>query len=330
MAGGYGSSGCLVVDRRFAMAKAWLAEGDRCAAIELLEQTVPDCPDWPPLHFTLGEWLMEAGEAERAIAAFRRYLELDAGDRMGAIIKLSLLGAAPRPAALPEEYVEALFDQYAPRFDRALVERLAYNVPMALRNAIDRFRAPRGATERILDLGCGTGLAGEAFFERAAWLEGVDLSTGMLSEAENKRIFNRLCHAEALSFLNGGALGGGYDLIVAADVLVYMGDLEPLLQALVKNLHKDGLFAFSVQCMAEGDYLLGADHRFAHSRAYLERALASGGMCIVSCEQQAIRMDGGREIVGLIVVAMREDDGETWVDPALLTRLPRDRSGMPT
>src|SRR5690606_30080271 len=130
-------------------------------------------PDWPPLSFRLGECLTALGRTRDAISAFDEYLRLDPPDRMGAALELALLGAAPVPETLPAPYVESLFDDYAPRFDTALVEHLSYRAPQLLAAAVARARPGTGATEDILDLGCGTGLAGEIFRARARWLEGI-------------------------------------------------------------------------------------------------------------------------------------------------------------
>ncbi len=74
----------------------------------------------------------------------------------GAALKLALLGAAPVPEVPPSAYVEGLFDDYAERFETALVEKLNYSVPAKLFSLVE----PHGPFRLTVDLGCGTGLFG--------------------------------------------------------------------------------------------------------------------------------------------------------------------------
>ena len=78
-----------------------------------------------------------------------------------------------------------------------------------------------------LDLGCGTGLAGVAFRDCVERLEGIDLSPGMVAEARAKGIYDALHVGEVVAHLKA-ATDRQFDLILAADVLVYVGDLAPL------------------------------------------------------------------------------------------------------
>jgi predicted TPR repeat methyltransferase len=311
------SSGCPVTDRRYALAISWHERGDTASAIELLEQTREICHDWPPLYFKLGELYMESGERDKAVQTFRRYLELDIEDRQGAVIKLSLLGAMVQPKTLPAGYVESLFDQYAPRFDKALVENLSYRAPRLIAEAVSKVKPENSQGEKILDLGCGTGLASEALFKRASWLEGVDISSGMLLESESKQIFHKLKQADLADYLNDPDETGTFDIVLAADVLVYMGDLASLFVLIKKKLGKSGVFAFSVQKLAAGEYLLQADHRYAHSLIYLQTCAARAGLHISYCCEEILRQDAGEDIKGYIVVCECIKTGSITEIPAV-------------
>ncbi|MDA0998107.1 MAG: methyltransferase domain-containing protein, partial [Proteobacteria bacterium] len=268
-------------------------------------------PEWPAAHFALAETLEAVGRAEDARCHFVAYLKFADSDEMGAEIRLALLGAAPVPLVLPEAYVRALFDQYASKFDESLLAGLDYRVPYRLRDAVERIRPSKGAGERILDLGCGTGLAGEAFRARASWLEGVDLSPGMAAEAERKTIYDNLRVAEATADLAGRA--DTYDLIVAADVLVYIGDLMPIFKTAAQALHPDGLFAFSVQRTDGADYRLGAECRYSHRESYLRRVASEAGLETLEIADAVLRTEKGADVPGLIGVCRRP--------PALLSIL---------
>ncbi|MCB1559471.1 MAG: methyltransferase domain-containing protein [Alphaproteobacteria bacterium] len=319
------TSGHVIADRRFEMAQHLASRGELLEATELLEQTVELVPEWAVLHFRLGEFYMMLERRDEALKAFTSCLAIDPDDRLGAIIKLSLLGASPRPQTLPTGYVEALFDDYADRFDQALLENLGYRVPWIIADAIEKVRPyAEDTAEIILDLGCGTGLGGEAIAKRASWLEGVDMSAGMLTQADQKRIYHHTEHSEAVSYLL--QCEKHFDVIMAADVLVYMGDLEDLFLAVSKRLSSWGLFAFSTQILESGTYMLGGDHRYAHSAAYIESCAAGAGLKVLHMERSFIRHDGHSDIYGQVAVLgkVHQDAVST---PLFLTSPKRDRVG---
>ncbi len=289
----------MLADRRLEMARQFSERGDFEAAADLARQALDISPSWAAAKFYLGEVLMKAGNVDRAAAAFTEYLSGDPADRMGAVVKLALLGAMPVPGRLPDAYVRSLFDQYAPRFDHALVDRLHYRAPQLMRMAIDLVR-PLTTLENIMDLGCGTGLSGEAFKDRACRLDGIDLSAAMLAEAARKNIYTSLEVADLRAFLP--ACGRRYDLALAADVLVYLGDLEDVFRDVRHILNPDGLFCFSVQAADGYAYRLGSDHRYAYSQPYLERVTGQSGFRLLHEKACVLRQDEGRDVNGLVYV----------------------------
>ena len=289
------SSGNMTADRRFAYAQLLRRDGDFDAAAEVLQQTLELVPDWAEGHFALAEALMEAGRRYDAIAAFDEYLQRDPKDSMGAAVKVALL-TATQPEALPAAYLTRLFDEYAPRFEKALIEKLRYRAPQILRAAIDTVK-PEGQFARVFDLGCGTGLAGVALRDRAAWLGGVDLSAAMIKGAEKKGVYDQLIVGDMTRVLGETDI---CDLIVAADVLTYLGDLKELFAGVRARL--DGLFAFTVQRYEGEDFALGPEHRFSHSAAYVERLAAEIGFKVLKLEDAISRQEKGVDVPGLIAV----------------------------
>src|SRR6202795_250063 len=159
------SSGDLVADRRFEFARDLQLKGDLAAAADLLSQATELAPGFASAWFTLGEIREQLGEREQAVAAFRKAHMADPDDRHGARLRLMLLGAEPL-AAMPPAYVRALFDQYAPKFEAALVDDLGYRGPTLLFRAVLTVRSAARKPaffKRAIDLGCGTGLAATAF-----------------------------------------------------------------------------------------------------------------------------------------------------------------------
>ena len=292
------SSGDLTADRRFAYAQLLRRDGDAAAAADVLAQALELVPAWPEGRFALAEALAEAGRKYHAIAAFEAYLQRDPADSMGAVVKLALLRETT-PAVLPEAYLRRLFDEYAPRFEKALREKLHYRAPEILRAALDEVQ-PEGQFARVFDLGCGTGLAGVALRDRAAWLGGVDLSAAMVKGARDKNTYDQLVVGDMIAALDD--LAESCDLIVAADVLTYVGDLSPLFEAVRQHLSVKGIFTFTVQRHDGDGFQLGAEHRFSHSRPYIETLSAHCGFEILKLEPAVSRREKGVDVPGLVTV----------------------------
>jgi predicted TPR repeat methyltransferase len=137
--------GRLIAERRFAYAKAAAEEGDFRAAAEVLEQALERAPDWAGAWFALGEAREKLCDPDAAAEAFRAALRFDPADAQGATARLALIGRGDGPAALPQAYVAQLFDQYAPRFESHLSERLGYRAPALIVEALSAV-APAGAS----------------------------------------------------------------------------------------------------------------------------------------------------------------------------------------
>lgn len=295
------SSGDLMADRRYDLALQLSEDKDYDAAADLLRQGLEIAPNWPPLHFHLGEACRMAGYKSDAQAAFQNYLALDPEDKMGAAIKLSLMGATAAPATMPAAYVQSLFDQYAPKFEKSLIEKLQYNTPEIIYRAVSD--AGEREFEHLLDLGCGTGLAAQLFAGSAARMTGVDLSPAMVEIARAKNIYHDLYVGDIDAFLQKNK--DSYDLVLSADVFVYIGALEQIFQNIAARISPEGLFAFSVQSLKEGRWALGADHRYAHARAYIEAVVKEAEFQILSCESVILRLDGADKIDGMVFVCRK-------------------------
>jgi predicted TPR repeat methyltransferase len=197
--------------------------------------------------------------------------------------------------------VERLFDQYAPRFDASLVERLHYSAPRAIRRTLEQ-RFPKRRYATCLDIGCGTGLMGAEIRDLVDRLAGVDLSQGMINQARRKNIYDALSQADAVLALRGTA---SYDLILAADVLVYLGDLRPIIAAAYDALTPDGVFVFTVQIIKGADFSLGPDQRFSHSENYIMSAMTM--FQAVHVTPGTFRRERNEPVPGLLVLAIKTD-----------------------
>lgn len=297
-------SGNLIADRRFEWARDLAAKGDLAGAVGLLTQALELAPGYASAWFALGELREKLRDRDGAIAAFRKAAQADRQDRHGASLHLIRLGAEP-PAAMPEGYVRALFDGYAPAFDRALTEGLGYRAPELLLRAVQAAHpGERMKFGSLLDLGCGTGLAGAAFRPSCDWLVGVDLSPAMLIQARTKGLYDRLVEGEVLGFLgHEAAAKARYHLIAAADVFMYLDDLAPVLKAAALVLAPSGMIAFSVETHDGDGVILRDTLRYAHGAAHVRAALITAGLTLVSLDAAATRTEKGLAVPGLIVVA---------------------------
>jgi predicted TPR repeat methyltransferase len=296
------ASGDLVADRRFAYAKAEAAGGDLSAAAELFEQTLERAPNWAAAWFALGETREKLGDLDAAARAFRGTLAADAADSQGAAARLALIGRGDVPDTLPPDYVARLFNDYAPRFDVHLIKNLGYRAPALIAASLSA-AAPDRRFASALDFGCGTGLMGEALRDRVDRLAGVDLSAAMIAKARERAVYDELIVGDAVAPMRERQ--GIFDLIVAADSLVYLGDLAPLFTAVGTALTRDGLFAFSVETHEGGGFKLDPTMRFAHSCSYLEATAREAGFGSLHIQSASTRREAGADAPGLICVFER-------------------------
>lgn len=299
------SSGDLLADRRYAWAEAALAEGDAGAAADLAIQVLELAPGYGPAWLLLGraraaDSIMRASAAE----AFRAALALDPDDTLGARLHLAELGEAAEEAISPA-YVRALFDGYAGRFERHLVEGLGYRGPALIRDALLSLCGPDTRFGTFLDLGCGTGLMARALDGLAGTVVGVDLSPGMLAEARRTGRYARLHEGDLRAFLAAEPPGSA-DLAVAADVFIYLREIGPVLGQAARVLVPGGLFAFTVQGHpGEHGAVLGADGRYAHGVATVREDAAAAGFTVALFEPAEIRRQNGAGVPGWLVVLAR-------------------------
>ena len=211
---------------------------------------------------------------------------------------------AAHPRA-PAGYVRHLFDQFSADYDRRMVDELSYRAPMILRQLADLLLAPEKRSLAILDLGCGTGLAGASFADLACRLDGVDLSPRMIACARQRGIYDVLDIGDLETILGTGA--GTYDLILAADTFVYLGDLCPAFTGAHRRLTPQGHLFFTVEKASEGFYSLGEKRRYRHSEAYLRSEAEGAGFEIMGMMDCSPRAEAGMPVAGLAVALQRRN-----------------------
>jgi len=295
-----------MADRRFDFARDLQLKGDLAAAADLLLQATELAPGFASAWFTLADIRQRLGEHEAAVAAFRNARVADPNDRHGASLRLMLLGAEPL-SSMPPAYVRALFDQYAPKFEVALVDDLGYRGPALLFKAVLSVRAAirkPALFKRAIDLGCGTGLAATAFAAQVDDFTGIDLSPRMIERARATGLYARLEVAEMVEGLRNKP-DASTDLILAADAVVYLSDLAPLLCEARRVLVRGGLLAFTAETHGGDCVILGEGLRYAHSAGYLRASIEAAGLALSWLQDLSARNEDNAPVPGLVVVATK-------------------------
>jgi predicted TPR repeat methyltransferase len=248
-------------------------------------------------HRNFGNALLQQRRPAEALLHFRQVLAVHPNDAQTRVI-VDVLGGTASWTQVPADYVLSVFDQYAATFDQHLVENLGYRGPALLQAALGAPPEPRSLD--ILDLGCGTGLCGAAFHDWARTLVGIDLSAPMLAKARARGIYDRLIQSDLLPALADAR--ESFDLVLAGDVLAYLGDLAPLFTAVRQALRPGGRFAFTVE-LAEGTgYRVQPTIRFTHSRAYIQELATRTQMREISIQDTILRLEQKQEVAALVIV----------------------------
>jgi len=275
-------------------------------ALVPLRQAVALAPDSAEAHLALAHACREAGQAQAAVEAARAALALPALSPAlaeQAHFLLAALGEGKAPERAPAAYVRDLFDQYAPRFEQELEERLAYRTPVALAELLGEAGLAADGSRHVLDLGCGTGLSGRALAPFARVLEGLDLSPRMLAEAARQGCYAALHETDLLDFLPRHPRA--YDLVAAVDVLNYLGDLRPALAAMAAALRPGGALAFSVESGTSGSYALGPGLRYQHDVPALHALAAKLDLRCLAERTVVLRQEQGQPVLGAVLVLGR-------------------------
>ena len=315
------------------LGNALRAAGKQDAAGSAFRRAIESAPNFALAHYNLGDLLHTQGRHDEAIASMRRALALEPGfadacnslatllmeqgamdearTLFGRVLQLDSKNISARhmlaalegrtTATAPHDYVVGLFDGCAAYFDQHLVDELDYKAPRDLHSAVSLLVGPEQHGLDVMDLGCGTGLCGPLFRGMAGTMVGVDLSPGMLEKASRRKLYDKLVTGDITRELH--KYEDAYDLILAADVFIYVGGLEQVFKATAAALKPGGLFAFSIEAEEGGeDFVLRTTGRYAHSIGYIRRLAEATGLREVRLEESVLRMDKGQPIAGYIVV----------------------------
>ncbi len=257
-------------------------------------------PNLVEAYLHAGVALQSLQQIPEAAELYQRALAIDPGNETASYF-LAIMGVDKAPDKSPADYVTKLFDGYAETFDDSLVNKLEYRTPTLLHQLAGRHFDASQCRLDIIDLGCGTGLCGPLFRPLAGRLVGVDLSSKMVTKARARQVYDELLVDDLIPPLLSNPQG--FDLVLAADVFVYIGDLGPVFAASTAALRPGGLFMFSTEKdTSVQDFVLRSSGRYAHGMQYVIALAASSGLAVVSAEDVMLRKEGGADIQGNVYV----------------------------
>lgn len=263
-------------------------------AITSLEIAIALRPDYAAAHGNLGVLYLDQDRVEEAISCYRQLIALDHKVDAARHVLAALTGETT--ACAPSSYIADLFDSFSSHFEERLLVDLEYRTPWNLKNLLLAESHRDVQYPDLLDLGCGTGLVGQVFQDITTFRLGVDLSPGMVEVAREKNLYDQLVVAEIVDFLaHGDTL---FDVIVAADVLIYVGDLELIFPAIAKRLAGNGRILFSTEHMTGTGFRLRQSGRYAHSADYINTLVKKSGLKVLAAEKSLLRKEKGEWIAG--------------------------------
>jgi predicted TPR repeat methyltransferase len=275
---------------------------DREAALNSFGRALDYDPFFTKTYEILGELLISMGRSEEAVGVYRRWLEVEPANPIAQHMYAAAAGDKV-PERCATQYVAAVFDDFAGRFDEVL-EGLGYSSPQLLAAALARRVDFGQGRHDVLDAGCGTGLCGPLLRSTARVLTGVDLSSQMLAKARARGVYDELIEAELGAFMESRPQR--FDIVNCADTLVYIGALEQVMAAAHRCLRPKGVFGFTVEALPEGTgspFKLTPQGRYAHSSRYLRDIMASAGFSEVECQSIDLRKESSATVRGYLFIA---------------------------
>jgi predicted TPR repeat methyltransferase len=267
-------------------------------AISCYQKALEIAPNHAEAYNNMGNALNYQGKLAEAAACFQQAVKLDPENFSAKHYLAAVTGQTTEVA--PPGFIKNLFDQYSTRFERHVVETLSYKIPTLLRRTFHTIVKNELRFKNVIDLGCGTGLAGMEFRVIADRLTGIDISPKMIEEAKKKHVYDILLVGDIIEFLNDTA--EKYDLFIATDVFIYIGNVERIFDSVQNRSLRGAYFLFSTESCARNDYVLRRTGRYAHSRIYIQSVAKEHGFVIEMCQSAGIRKERGQWIMGDIFV----------------------------
>jgi predicted TPR repeat methyltransferase len=277
-----------------------MENGDLESALQYYLRVVGLQPDFYPAHYNLGKVYLLLKRRDQALLHYQEALRLQP-DNETVKHMLAILSGDLTISGAPSAYLQSLFDSYAGNYDSHLAS-LHYQVPSVFYQLIMNQREAKPVWD-VLDLGCGTGLCGQVFKSVSQRLVGVDVSEKMLAVAESKHCYDELVQANILTFLT--ETRQSFDLVIAADVLVYVGELDDIFKQVHHVLREKGLFIFNLEINTSENWVMTASGRFAHRKSYIDQCLKKNGWVIVNYHVVPLREQDRKPLQGHVYLCSK-------------------------
>jgi predicted TPR repeat methyltransferase len=286
------------------LATAYLELGDSAAAITQYAKALELDPNRSEWQHNMAVLQLRNQQPDLAKQHFNSAIKLQP-DNPIAQHMLAALNETPALDAPPAEYVASLFDQYASYYNKHMTQTLKYEVPKLLRHEISAFIDLFTKQQHVLDLGCGTGLCGIYFRDLARFFVGVDLSMQMLEHAKALGAYDALCCCNILETIPG-MNQESFELILAADVFVYLGALDKIFALVASAIKPQGLFTFTIEEHESTEkFVLKNTGRYSHSQQYVSNLAEQYNFKILSNKAITPRIQNDTPIVGRLYVLIR-------------------------
>ncbi|WP_058533429.1 tetratricopeptide repeat protein [Legionella saoudiensis] len=243
---------------------------------------------------------LRMGQRETSREYLRQALVINPDDRVSSYMLHAIEGNST--AETTPEYSHNLFNNYALYYDQHMQGTLNYSIPQHITRIIYRLELPENT--QTLDLGCGTGLTGVVLRELSKRLTGVDIAPKMLAQAKEKHIYDELIESELIEFFNTNQ--NHYDLIVAADVLPYFGELDTLMHAVQQHLTPEGYFIFTTEISVKDPWFLQSSARFSHNPDYVKKLVEQNHLQLIQNEKIPARIQNQQQLEVMLYVVQRQ------------------------
>ena len=280
-------------DAYYNMGVALQGKRELTAAIDSYKQALKIKPNFANAHNAMGDALHYKGDLDAAINSFKQAIKIKPDFAQAKHLVASLTGETTNSA--PREYVEKLFDGYASKFENSLVEKLEYQAPKIITEMIIK-RHPNKALGSVLDLGCGTGIAGSELKQFCHNLEGIDLSNLMLEQARAKDVYDKLIHGDIVEYLADADLDFNY--FISTDVFIYVGELSDVFRLIKSKNKQRGKLVFSTEHTERKDFYLETSGRYSHSKKYIDSLCEKYDYRLSHFEKVKLRKDKSGFITG--------------------------------
>ena len=234
-------------------------------AVKSYEKALAIKPDYAEAHNNLGNVLKDLGQLDDAVKSYERALAIKPDYLVPQHMINALTGNTSTEP--PKEYVKNLFDDYAEGFDDSLIKQLGYKLPFLMKELILKLDPLRNKFEKVIDLGCGTGLTGIELRDISNNLTGIDISSNMVAKTRELDVYDCLIEGDVVDILSSSK--EKYDLFIALDVFIYIGELTKMFKTVRQCCNKNALFIFSIEAQEEDGYSLLKSARYSHSESYI-------------------------------------------------------------